>query len=226
MNTKGNKILITGGATGIGLELAKIFAQDNEVYICGRRKDRLEQAKHLLPNVHTLVADVRSPKNIIEWAKDINILINNAGIQKPMDLKHPDFEEIDTNLKAPIGLSALFIPLLKDKDSAIINVTSGLAFVPISRMPLYCATKAALHSYTLSLRHQLKDTKIRVFEVIPPTVDTELGQRPKRMGIPPEIMAKATLEGLKNDQYEIAVEQAGNLRDPSKFQENFNRMNP
>jgi uncharacterized oxidoreductase len=82
-----------------------------------------------------------------------------------------------------------------------------------------------MHSYTLSLRHQLKDTKIKVFEIIPPTVDTDLGQRKSRMGIPPDIIAKATLEAMKNDQYEIAIEQANNLKDPNKFQENFNRMN-
>jgi uncharacterized oxidoreductase len=225
MDVEGNKILITGGATGIGLELAKIFAKDNEIYICGRRKEKLDEAKKILPSIHIKVADVRNPKEIMEWAKDINILINNAGIQKPLDLKHPDFEEIDINLKAPIELSALFIPLLTDKDSAIMNVTSGLAFVPISRMPIYCATKAAMHSYTLSLRHQLKDTRIKVFEIIPPTVDTDLGQRKSRMGIPPDIIAKATLEAMKNDQYEIAIEQANNLKDPNKFQENFNRMN-
>jgi uncharacterized oxidoreductase len=226
MDTKGNKILITGGATGIGLELAKLLYPDNELYICGRRKEKLEEAKLLLPKIHIMVGDVRNAKNIVEWAKDINVLINNAGIQKPMDLSKPDFEEIDINLKAPIELSALFIPLLKEKDSAIINVTSGLAFVPISRLPLYCATKAAMHSYTLSLRHQLKDTKIKVFEIIPPTVDTDLGQRRSRIGIPPDIIAKATLEAMKNDQYEIAIEQANNLKDPNKFQENFNRMNP
>jgi len=126
--------------------------------------------------------------------------------------------EIEINLTAPIHLSAYFIPdLIKQKESAIINVSSGLGFVPIASMPVYCATKAAMHSFSVSIRHQLKDTSIKVFEVIPPTVDTDLdkGARDERgqedKGIPPSEVAKATLKALEKDEYEIAIGMAQNL---------------
>jgi len=128
-------------------------------------------------------------------------------------------DEIEINLTAPIHLSAYFIPLLlKRKEAAIVNISSGLGFVPIASMPVYCATKAAIHSFSLSLRHQLKDTSIEVFEIIPPIVDTELdkGARGERgqqdRGIPPSEVARATLKALENDEYELAVGMAENLR--------------
>jgi uncharacterized oxidoreductase len=128
-------------------------------------------------------------------------------------------DEIEINLTAPINLSAYFIPLfLKQKEAAIINISSGLCFVPIAAMPVYCATKSAIHSFSLSLRHQLRDTSIKVFEIIPPIVDTELdkGARGERgqedRGIPPFKVAQATLKALKNDEYEIAIGMAENLR--------------
>jgi uncharacterized oxidoreductase len=143
--------------------------------------------------------------------------------------------EIDINLTAPIHLSAYFIPdLLKQKDSAIINISSGLAFVPLAVMPVYCATKAAIHSFSVSIRHQLRDTSIKVFEVIPPIVDTELdkGTRDERgqedKGIPPSEVAKATLKALQKDEYEIAIGMAQNLRmgsrnDPEKIFQGINQ---
>jgi uncharacterized oxidoreductase len=144
-------------------------------------------------------------------------------------------DEIEVNLKACVHLSALFIPLfLKKEEAAIINVSSGLCFVPIAMMPVYCATKAAIHSFTQSLRHQLRDTSIRVFEVIPPTVDTELdkGARTRRRqedrGIPPVEVAKATLKALENNQYEVTIGMAENLRmgamaNPEQVFQNINR---
>jgi uncharacterized oxidoreductase len=228
----GNTILITGGATGIGFELAQAFVKEgNNVIICGRRENKLKDAKSKLPQIHTRVCDLSKEKELealYNWVesdfKDINILVNNAGIQRVIDIKKGISElsagedEIDINLKAPIYLSAYFIPdLLKQKESAIINVSSGLGFVPIAFMPVYCATKAAIHSFSLSLRHQLRDTSIKVFEVIPPTVDTELdkGARDRRgqkdKGIPPVEVARATLKGLEKNEYEIAIGMAQNL---------------
>lgn len=142
-------------------------------------------------------------------------------------------DEVDVNLKAYIHLSALFIPsFLKQKEAAIINISSGLEFIPLALFPVYCATKAAIHSFSLSLRHQLKDTSVRVFEVIPPTTDTELdhGSREKRdmeRGIPATEVAKAAMDGLEKDIYEIPVGQAANLRLGSRTNpdELFNRMN-
>jgi uncharacterized oxidoreductase len=233
MKINGNTILITGGATGIGFALAQAFVgEGNEVIICGRREQKLKEAKSKLPQIHTRVCDLSKEKEreaLYNWVKsnfkDLNILVNNAGIQRMVDFKKGISElsagedEIEINLKAYIYLSAYFIPdLIKQKESAIINVSSGLGFVPIAFMPVYCATKAAIHSFSLSLRHQLRDTSIKVFEVIPPTVDTELdkGARDRRgqedKGIPSSEVAKATLKALEKDEYEIAIGMAQNLR--------------
>lgn len=189
MKVKGNTILITGGATGIGFSLAEAFVNaGNEVIICGRRENKLKEAKDKLPQIHTKRCDLskgEERKLLYDWVisnfKNINMLVNNAGIQRMIDLKKgtqdllDGEDEIEVNLKAYIHLSAYFIPLfLKRKEAAIVNISSGLAFIPIAIMPVYCATKAAVHSFSLSLRHQLKNTPIKVFEIIPPTVDTEL----------------------------------------------------
>ena len=225
MNIKGNTILITGGATGIGRSLAENFmSAGNEVIICGRRENRLNEVKTQWPQVHIRVCDVSKAKereSLYNWIRDnfkeINILINNAGIQIPIDLRTGvetllgDESEIETNLVAPISLSARFIPLLMEQETAaIVNVSSGLAFVPTPFVPIYCATKAALHSFTVSLRYQLEKTSVKVFEVIPPAVVTELHWRrtegrPARgsNAIQPSEVAEATLQGLANDEYEI-----------------------
>ena len=233
MKIKGNTILITGGATGIGFSLAEAFVDaGNEVIICGRRENKLKEVKDKLPQIHTRVCDLskeKERKSLYDWVssnfKDINILVNNAGIQRMVNLRKgtrdlfDGEDEIEINLTAPIHLSAYFIPLLlKRKEAAIVNISSGLGFVPIASMPVYCATKAAIHSFSLSLRHQLKDTSIKVFEIIPPIVDTELdkGARGERgqqdRGIPPSEVARATLKALENEEYELAVGMAENLR--------------
>ncbi len=152
------------------------------------------------------------------------MLINNAGIQRVIDLKKgvkdlfSGEDEIETNLVAPIHLSAYFAPLLlKKKEAAIINVSSGLGFVPIASMPVYCATKAAVHSFTVSLRYQLRDTSIKVFEIVPPAVDTELGkgtteeEAQEYRGISPSEVARATMTAMGNDEYEILVGEAKDL---------------
>jgi len=153
------------------------------------------------------------------------MLINNAGIQRMIDItsgrsnRNSDEDEIDINLKAPVRLCELFAPLLmKQKEAAIVNVSSGLGFCPIAVMPVYCATKAAMHSFTVSLRHQLRKTSVKVFEIIPPMVDTDLdkGGRDEReqeeRGIPPSEVAVATMKGLAKDEYEIAVGEAEGLK--------------
>jgi uncharacterized oxidoreductase len=237
MNIKGNTILITGGGTGIGLALAEAFLREgNEVIICGRRKNRLAAAKMRFPQLHIRqcdVADAGTRKDLFGWATasfpDLNILVNNAGIQRDIDFTKGTAEvlkaegEIAINLEAPIHLSALFIPhLAKQKESAIVNVSSGLGFVPMAIMPVYCATKAGLHSFSVSLRHQLKETSIKVFELVPPMVDTELdgGARDDRAqeyrGIPPAEVAEATLKAIAKDEFEIAVGQAQFLRAGSR----------
>ena len=248
MKTAGNTVLITGGATGIGFSLAKAFlVAGNEVIICGRREDKLKEAKNKLPMIHYKVCDVSKEKereSLFNWVrsnfKDINILVNNAGIQRTIDLKKGthcllDVEsEIETNLTAPIHLSAYFIPLLlKQKEAAIVNVSSGLGFVPMAWFPVYCATKAAVHSFSLSLRHQLRNTSIKIFEIIPPMVDTELdkgarrGRGQQNRGIPPAEVAEATLKALENNEYEVAVGMAEGLRMGARNnpEETFQNMN-
>ena len=248
MKTNNNTILITGGATGIGLALADIFIQGgNNVIICGRRQEKLLEAQSRFPEIHTKVCDVSDSCNrqtLFEWVTEkfpgFNILVNNAGIQKQIDFtkrveQQPAGEnEIAINFSAPVELSALFIPhLLKQEEAAIVNVSSGLGFVPLAMIPVYCATKAALHSFSWSLRHQLRQTSIKVFEVIPPTVDTELdrGAREKRRqenrGISPIDVAEATLAGLAKDEFEITIGQSQGLRTrtPQEAEELFQRMN-
>ena len=230
MKTNGNTILITGGATGIGLAFAeKLVEYGNKVIICGRREEKLKEAQNKFPKIKTKVCDVSSQTDreiLYEWVKkehpDLNILVNNAGVQRPINFKEgikaltSGDSEIETNFTAPIYLTALFIPLLlEQEEAAIINVSSGLRSRAIARIPVYCATKAGLHSFTESLREQLRDTRIKVFEVVPPRVATSLGREPDVIsgGIPPSDMADALLLGIKNDGFKIIVSQA-NPRSP------------
>jgi uncharacterized oxidoreductase len=248
MNTKGNTILITGGATGIGYALAKAFVEaGNEVIICGRREEYLKMAQKQIPGVITKVCDVTDPEaceGLIGWLRKehpaFNVLVNNAGIQNILDLTKElpvgkIGQEITTNFAAPVQLANLVIPhFMAKKEAAIINVTSGLGFIPLAIMPVYCATKCGLHLFSISLRHQLRQTSIKVFEVVPPTVDTELdkGSREKRgykdKGIPPSEVATGTLRGLGSDQFEIFIGRAQDLYNAAhsdKAQFVFDRMN-
>jgi uncharacterized oxidoreductase len=233
MKTTENIILITGGATGIGLALSDVFLRaGNKVIICGRRNEKLLEAQEKFPNIQTKICDVSDPEDraslydwVMEYFPGLNIFINNAAIQKQIDFTKVSAKqsvaenEIAINFSAPFELSALFIPhLMKQKEAAIINVSSGLGFVPLTILPVYCATKAALHSFTWSLRHQLRKTSIKVFEIIPPTVDTDLdrgtrGQRRQEYrGISASEVADATMAGLTADNYEITIGQAKSLR--------------
>jgi uncharacterized oxidoreductase len=248
VKTSSNTVLITGGGTGIGFCIAEEFVKSgNEVIICGRREEKLKEAKEKLPQIITKICDISNAKDreeLFNWVtsnfKGVNVLVNNAGVQRMIDFKkgidklarHEN--EVDINFTSTIQLSAYFIPLfMQRKESAIINISSGLAFIPLAMMPVYCATKAAVHSFSVSLRHQLKNTPVKVFEVIPPTVDTELdkGTRAQRnmayRGIPPSDVAVATMKALASDEYECAVEQAKNLMEASRFNfaEQFGRMN-
>jgi len=248
MDIRGNTVLITGGSTGIGFSLAEALVEaGNEVIVCGRRQGKLDEAKSRLPQIHAKAFDVSKAderKALFEWVEssfpDTNVLLNNAGIQRMIDFRKGTAEflaiedEIDTNFKAYVHLAAYFIPpFMKKEHAAIINVSSGLGFVPIAAMPVYCATKAAVHSFTMSLRHQLRDTPIKVFEVIPPTVNTDLdkGARARRgqtdLGILPAEVTKAVMAALEKDEYEIPVGQAQGLRTGARSNpdEIFQRMN-
>ncbi|HEY69559.1 MAG TPA: SDR family NAD(P)-dependent oxidoreductase [Anaerolineae bacterium] len=233
MEVSGHTALITGGGTGIGLALAEQLSRlDNTVLICGRREEPLEQVTQRLANVHYRVCDVSQPderRKLADWAtsefEQLDLLVNNAGIQRVVsflsgerDLEDAD-QEIFTNLVAPIHLSTLLIPHLQDQpEPAIVNITSGLAFTPLAGVPVYCATKAALHSLSLTLRHQLRSTPIKVFEIAPPMVASELHGRRRDPEQESHLMsageaASGIIQALQEDRYEVALGSAERLRE-------------
>lgn len=187
MKMAGNTILVTGGGSGIGRELARRFNElGNTVIVAGRRMNALEETTAGRNRMHAMTFDIEDPDEIAGFAErllaehpPLNVLINNAGIMRREDLTRTrdlsDAEEtIVTNLLGPIRLTNALVEHLATRPSAaIVNVSSGLAFVPLSGTPTYNATKAALHSYTVSLREQLKG-KVEVIELAPPAVRTEL----------------------------------------------------
>jgi uncharacterized oxidoreductase len=187
MQVTGNTILITGGGSGIGRGLAEAFhARGNHVVIAGRRAEVLDETTAANAGMKSAVLDIMDGHAIRRFAEEtirdfphLNVVIHNAGIMKAEVLKQANVADaeaiVTTNLLGPIRLTAALLPhLLKQPSATIMTVSSGLAFVPMAITPTYCATKAAVHSYTQSLRSQLKDTNIRVLELIPPYVQTEL----------------------------------------------------
>lgn len=243
MQTSGNTILITGATSGIGFAFAEEFVKSgNTVIVCGRRDDRLKHIKQQYPSIITKVCDIANEEErrelstwVIKHYPALNMLINNAGIQLITDLtKEVDLtrvrSEIETNLMAPIHLASLFAShLAKQNNAAIINISSGLSFVPIAFMPVYCATKAAIHSFTLSLRYQLRNTSVKVFEIAPPAVDTELGhdrrvdKKQTHGGIPVSEFLSEAMEGIKNDTLETMVGMSKQLY--AKREEAFDVIN-
>ena len=223
MDLSSNTVLITGGASGIGLAIAERFlAAGSQVIVCGRREDKLKEAKAKYPGLHTHVANVASETDraaLFQWAvrefPKLNVLVNNAGIQRRFQLapgiqSSSDWRDIQSeiaiNFEAPIHLCGLFIPhLLQQERPVIMNITSGLAFVPMALAPVYSATKAALHSYTLSLRYHLSTTPIQVIEIIPPAVNTDLGGTGLHtLGVPLDEFANAVFERLPKGELQIA----------------------
>jgi len=227
MNLTGNTILITGGGTGIGRGLAEAFHKlGNQVIIAGRRQEMLDQTASGSPGMKAIVLDMGDPASIDSAVQkltahfpELNVVINNAGIMRPEDVKKgavADAEAIvTTNLLGPIRLTAALLPYLLEQTSAtVINVSSGLAFVPLAMTPTYCATKAAIHSYSQSLRYQLKDTGVRVLEIIPPWVATELmGATPDdSRAMPLDAFIAETMELLATSAEEVCVQNVMMLR--------------
>jgi len=233
MKLDGNTILITGGASGIGFGLAAALEKrGNTVIVTGRDQAKLDQAKQSVPALHILRSDVAHVADIDALFERVtrdfpklNVLINNAGVMRTFNINKYDgsldhlTSEIEINLSGPIRMVQKFLPhLTKQEAAAIVNVSSGLAFVPLPISPVYCATKAGLHSYTLSLRAQLKKTRVKVFEIAPPATATALlgdPSSPDLKGISVmtvDDLVKACIDGLARDRLEIRPGQANQLR--------------
>lgn len=221
MKLSGNTVLITGGGSGIGLAFAERFMKaGNTVIVCGRREHVLQEAKEKVPGLITRVCDLNMESDrlaLFDWVTaaypDVNVLVNNAGIQLRYNVLKAnardnwnDFrQEITTNIEAPLHLSILFAPYFAAKETAaILNVTSGLAFTPFAITPVYSASKAALHSFTMSLRLQLSETSVEVIEVAPPAVNSQLGGAGLHVhGEPLDAFADGIFSGLAEGQEEI-----------------------
>lgn len=241
MKLSGRTVLITGGGSGIGGGLAKAFHErGSKVIITGRREQTLKEFAAHYPGMEAFTMDVAKDADIQrlftvigEKFPTLDVLINNAGIMKWRDFTKPEalgedlFEEIDINFKGLLRMTAVFLPLLlKQKESTLINVSSGLAYMPLSRSPIYCATKAALHSLTMSLRHQLRNTPVGVLELAPPAVKTDLGKGP---GVPEfdypmlglEPFMSQTIKALESGAEELPIGQAKMLRTMSRLLPSF-----
>lgn len=239
MKLDGNTILITGGGTGIGLAFAKKFLElGNDVIITGRRQEKLDEAVAGNPGLHAIQGDVSDSAQVKALADRIradfpklNLLMNNAGIMRHRNLVvgADDLEELTQefaiNVNGPIRLISALIDVLKANKGTILNVSSGLAFVPLTSAPIYCATKAAIHSYTTSLRFQLEGTGVSLVELMPPAVHTEMtGDVPEDGAfaiITTDELVKATVAGLKADRAEIRPGQANQLHWMSRIAPGF-----
>lgn len=244
MQLTGNTILITGGTSGIGHALAvHLNMLNNKVIICGRRQDRLEAIQKTNAGIEIKVCDVTDAQqrvDLAEWVfqhfPEVNVLINNAGIQLHTDFTRTGdlasvYTEIETNLVAPIHFTQLFTShLSRMNNAAIINISSGLAFVPLAAAAVYSATKAAIHSLSLSLRHQLRNTTVKVFEIAPPSVDTELGYQHREDknslhgGMEVDEFVSQAIDALQNNVYEAPIGVAARLRaNPNEMFDILNR---
>jgi uncharacterized oxidoreductase len=239
MKIANNKILITGGASGLGLGLTERFIRENNsVIICGRRESQLEEVRAKFPTVIARRCDLSlayDREKLFSWISeehnDLNVLVNNAGIQQWMSVSDDDFfrrakEEININIEAPVHLTSLF---LKIKSlNTIINITSGLSFAPLTKVPVYSASKAFFHSFTLSLRHLVKSMNIEVIEIIPPALNTDLGGKGLHDHAPPvSEFIDAVFSQLKDGRNEISYgfSEAMTKATPDDLRKAFERMN-
>ncbi len=240
MKLSNNKILITGGATGIGLGLTERFIKENNtVIICGRREEALNEAAAKFPGLIVRPCDLSVEADRLDlynWVAenhpDLTVLINNAGIQNWMSVSDDQFfgraaQEVGINILAPLHLTGLFLRL--PSLNTIMNVTSGLAFIPFSKIAVYSATKAFFRSFTLSLRHQLKDSGVEVIEVIPPALNTDLGGIGLHTSAPPVSEFIESIFGqLKDGSNELSfgTSEARVKTNNETIAEYFNRLNP
>jgi short-subunit dehydrogenase involved in D-alanine esterification of teichoic acids len=217
MKVRGNRVLITGGSSGIGLALAEKFVtEQNEVIVTGRNAERLLESKNRIPGIRTQVADmsdVADLKYLAETYPNINILINNAGVQHNNRFSSVDYsvdairEELEINLIGPVLLSKLYCEkwAKNSAEAAIVNVSSGLAIVPKQSAPVYCASKAGLHIFSRSLRWQLEGSGIQLFEIIPPMVDTAMTENRVGAKISPTQLVEEFWKAFRRDKFEVRI---------------------
>ena len=232
-------ILVTGGTSGIGLELARqLLARDNIVIVTGRDAQRLAEARRSVPGLHGIVSDVADADAIARLHDEVlarfpalDVIVNNAGIMRNLDLARAPADvtrEIDVNLRGPLQMIQQFLPHLRTRrEAAIVNTTSGLAFVPLAISPVYSAAKAGLHAYTRALRVQLAGSTVRVFEIAPPPVETRLmrGEFEANLkgsrGMAPELLARQAIAGIERGRTEIRPGLANVLKAMSRLAPEF-----
>lgn len=219
MKANGNTVLITGGASGIGLALSRLLiASGNRVLVCGRDRAKLDAAVASLPGLIAIQADVADPasrnelvRQVTDHFPDLNVLINNAGLLHLSDLTNTAHvtqlsAEIAVNLMAPVELISAFLPAIRTRPNpTLVNISSGYVFLPSARTAAYSATKTALHVYTRSLRYQLAKDGISVVEVMPPAADTAMASHYAGSKMPPDLVASKILRGLINGDDEIVI---------------------
>jgi uncharacterized oxidoreductase len=223
MKLEQKTVLITGGTSGIGLQMAwQLLQRDNTVIVTGRDRQKLDAAERMLPKIHTFESDVSDPAAIVALHDlvlaqfpDLDVLVNNAGIMRNLNLNddrdlNDVTREIDINLSGTVRMVQQFLPQLKTRPGAlIVNVSSGLAFIPLPISPVYCATKAAIHSYTQSLRIQLDGTGVTVVELAPPGTETPLfrgefaAEMEGQKGMNVELLVKQAIAGIEVGKLEI-----------------------
>ncbi len=246
VNITGNTILVTGGGSGIGRALAEAFlARGNTVIVTGRNRDKLIDVESASPGIHTYQLDVDDPEAIGAFSRQVvvdfpalNVLVNNAGVMRPETVQEGSTATAEativTNLLGPIRLTTALLPhLLSKPEAAVLTVSSGLAFLPRAGFPTYCATKAAIHSYSQSLRLQLRGTPVQVIELAPPYVQTELtgphqATDPNAMPLGEYISETMTLLETQPTAEEILVERVHFHRfaeSERRYAESFARLN-
>ncbi|WP_242098138.1 SDR family NAD(P)-dependent oxidoreductase [Sphingomonas sp. CROZ-RG-20F-R02-07] len=241
MKLKGKTILITGGSSGIGLELAKrLLERGNVVMVTGRDQEKLDAARKAAPGLHVFQSEASDPAAIIALRDAVlakfaalDVLVNNAGIMRNLNLNQERdlldvTREIETNLNGPVRMVQAFLPHLKSrKDALIVNVSSGLAFVPMPISPIYCATKAAIHSFSQSLRAQLANTSVTVIELAPPGTETPLFrgefekeyQGQKAMSV--QVLVGKAINGIEAGKLEIRPGLSNVLKAMSRLAPSF-----
>ena len=222
-----NTILITGGTSGIGKEFVRQFDEyNNQIIVASSNADKLEKLKEEFPKIETIVCNLGNQQDVkrlidicLEHHQGINMIINNAGIQingswlNSQDSFQQISNETTINFISPMQITQGLLPLLKDKrESAVVNISSALAFAPKKSALIYCGTKAAMHISTKSLRYQLKNTSVKVFEIIPPLVDTGMTKDSVKSKMSPEKLVHQFLVKFQKNQYEISIGKAKLLR--------------